>query len=344
MLAEILKRLDILGYEVSQIKQIALDTQKSAQANQNHPRSMLQAFKTDTFQTALNQAYTARLTASSDLIVSDANNFSNPLEKSSQTQLFVSPFGGLLRGSDVDGALYGLSIGLTHIADSYIAQGHFSYANGSSSQDLITQSTNTSANLFQLGGFYRLFFGALEADFNANFLLGKFELENAWISDSSLNSTANFSNYQGNLGTVLGYRFGENLSFKPFLGAQFYYEKQDEFSQNGGLGLVSDGYSSTMIDALIGGEARYIFDSGAFAFVKMSYENRLHDAHKEHFVRLGNENLRYENESYDNLINANLGAQLNISESFKISAEAFYKHYNTGLNYFGGNLGFKFGF
>ena len=303
------------------------------------PRNMMRAFKMDTFSTAMNAAYVSRLTADSEMIVSDAGAFVNPMEKATETQFFFTPFGGVMSGNDISGNLFGFAFGLTHIDENYIAQGHFSYGRGKSSQDLDTQSTDVSGNLFQVGGFTRLLYGGLETDINLNFVLGAFDLDNSWL-DSALNSSANFNNYQGNLGVSVGKRFGEDLSVKPYVGLQSYYESQDEFRFDA-LALKSDEYKAAMFDALVGVEGRYIFESGGFVFARVSYENKLYNSHKEIFMRAGNEELKYDNESYDNVIGANLGARVLNIGSWKLDIEGIYKRYNNGLNFFGGNLGVK---
>ncbi len=326
------------------INQIAADTEQTIQKSViAQPKNMLKAFKADTLTTPLNSAYASRLTASSDLIMSDAGNFANPLEKTSQTQFFAMPFGGVLSSDDLNGHLLGLTLGLTHISENYIAQGHFSYGRGQSKQDLATQSADTTGDLFQLGGFTRLFASKAEFDINANFVLGKFSIDNAWLA-SEMSSSSNFNNYQANLGLVVGWRFGEKLSFKPFVGTQGYYEKQDEFKQDGGLGLASDAYNATTIDALAGVEARYIFENGGFGFVKFGYESKIHNSHKEVFMRVDNEQLVYENESYNSVMSGNLGFRVLSLDGLKLDIEGIYKRYDNGLNYFGGNVGVKFVF
>lgn len=303
------------------------------------PRNMMRAFKMDTFNTAMNAAYVSRLTADSEMIINDAGAFVNPMEKATETQFFFTPFGGVMSGNDISGNLFGFAFGLTHIDENYIAQGHFSYGRGKSSQDLDTQSTDVRGNLFQVGGFTRLLYGGLETDINLNFVLGAFDLDNSWL-DSALNSSANFNNYQGNLGVSVGKRFGEDLSVKPYVGLQSYYESQDEFRFDA-LALKSDEYKAAMFDALVGVEGRYIFESGGFVFARVSYENKLYNSHKEIFMRAGNEELKYDNESYDNVIGANLGARVLNIGSWKLDIEGIYKRYNSGLNFFGGNLGVK---
>ena len=278
----------------SWISRAVLDTETMLKTSViTQPTNMLKAFKADTLNAPLNSAYVARLTASSASIMSDASSFANPLEKASQTQFFATPFGGVLKGDDLSGHLLGLSVGLTHIDDDYIAQGHFAYANGTSTQDLQTQSTQINGNLFQVGGFGRLFYDKLETDINANFIFAKFSLDNTWL-DNGLNSSSNFNNYQINLGAVAGWRFGDDLSVKPFAGLQTYYENQGEFKQDM-LNLTSEAYSALVMDALVGVEGRYIFENGGFAFAKASYENKLYNSHKEVFMRVGSEALRYEN-------------------------------------------------
>lgn len=186
------------------------------------------------------------------------------------------------------------------------------------------------------------FYDKLETDINANFIFGKFELNNVWL-DNALSANSNFNNYQANVGATLGYRFGNDFSIKPFAGIQGYYEKQGKFKHDT-LELTSQAYSSLVFDALAGLETRYIFDNGSFIFAKASVENKLYNSHKEVFMRIANENLKYENESYDSVINANLGARLLSTKSFKLDIEALFKRYDNGLDYFGGNLGVRFSF
>lgn len=327
----------------SWISQAVLDTETMLKTSViTQPTNMLKAFKADTLNAPLNSAYVARLTASSASIMSDASSFANPLEKASQTQFFATPFGGVLKGDDLSGHLLGLSVGLTHIADDYIAQGHFAYANGKSTQDLQTQSTQINGNLFEVGGFGRLFYDKLETDINANFIFAEFSLDNAWL-DNGLNSSSNFNNYQINLGAVAGWRFGDDLSVKPFASLQTYYENQGEFKQSA-LNLTSEAYSSFVMDAVVGVEGRYIFENGGFAFAKASYENKLYNSHKEVFMRVGTDALRYENESYDNVASLNLGARVLATKALKLDIEGLYKHYDNGLDYLGANLSVRLSF
>lgn len=333
----------LLSMNDSDIVQAVLDTETMLKTSIiTQPTNMLKAFKADTLNTPLNSAYVTRLTASSASIMSDASSFSNPLEKASQTQFFATPFGGVLKGDDLSGHLLGLSVGLTHIDDDYIAQGHFAYANGTSTQDLQTQSTQINGNLFQVGGFGRLFYDKLETDINANFIFAKFSLDNTWL-DNGLNSSSNFNNYQINLGAVAGWRFGDDLSVKPFAGLQTYYENQGEFKQDM-LKLTSEAYSALVMDALVGVEGRYIFENGGFAFAKASYENKLYNSHKEVFMRVGTEALRYENESYDNVASLNLGARVLATKALKLDIESLYKHYDNGVDYLGANLSVRWSF
>lgn len=327
----------------SDIVQAVLDTETMLKTSViTQPTNMLKAFKADTLNAPLNSAYVTRLTASSASIMSDASSFANPLEKASQTQFFATPFGGVLKGDDLSGHLLGLSVGLTHIDDDYIAQGHFAYANGTSTQDLQTQSTQINGNLFQVGGFGRLFYDKLETDINANFIFAKFSLDNTWL-DNALNSNSNFNNYQINLGAVAGWRFGDDLSVKPFAGLQTYYENQGEFKQDM-LNLTSEAYSALVMDAFVGVEGRYVFENGGFAFAKASYENKLYNSHKEVFMRVGTEALRYENESYDNVASLNLGARVLATKALKLDIEGLYKHYDNGIDYLGANLSVRLSF
>lgn len=335
--------LENLGISSSKLNLAITDTEKTIQKSFiTQPKLMIKTFQKDTLSTPLNSAYVSRLTASSRMIMNDSRKFINPLERMSQTQFFTTPFGGVLKGDDLSGHLLGLSVGLTHIDDDYIAQGHFAYANGTSTQDLQTQSTQINGNLFQVGGFGRLFYDKLETDINANFIFAKFSLDNTWL-DNGLNSSSNFNNYQINLGAVAGWRFGDDLSVKPFASLQTYYENQGEFKQSA-LNLTSEAYSSFVMDALVGVEGRYIFENGGFVFAKASYENKLYNSHKEVFMRVGTEALRYENESYDNVASLNLGARVLATKALKLDLEGLYKHYDNGLDYLGANLSVRWSF
>ncbi len=202
----------------------------------------------------------------------------------------------------------------------------------------------------------------MEIDTNANFIYGKFTLSNAY-SDAALaglNADADFSNYELNLGANGGYRFNglgaENFSLKPFVGVQLYYDKQGEFTQNGGLNLTSDAYSDFAGDILAGVEARYIFDNGGFVFAKASYEQRLFNSRKEVFMRVDGANggasgsgssggeLRFENETFNGFFAANVGGRVLSLDKWKLDLEAQYKRYDNGLNYFGGNLSVRYAF
>ena len=310
----------------------------------SQPQSMISAFKNDSLLIPLNKSFISKPLAAMELMRIDTGKFINPFEPDSEFDFFANSFGGVLRADKLKGYLTGLTLGSSYMADESLSQLHFSYAYGQSSQDLSTQRTKTKGNLLQVGVFTRYFYKNLESDISANALLGLFSVDNKWLADESLSSSSTFNNYQANLGLVLGPRFGDKASFKPFLGVQNYFEAQDAFSQKGGLGLESKAYSSYILDAVVGLETRYIFDEAAFAFAKLSYEGKIYNTHKEIFMRLGNENFSYENESYKNALSLNLGIEIFALERTRINAELLYKHYNTGLDYYGGNLLLKYNF
>ena len=61
-------------------------------------------------------------------------------------------------------------------------------------------------------------------------------------------------------------------------------------------------------------------------------------------MRAGNEELKYDNESYDNVIGANLGARVLATKALKLDLEGLYKHYDNGLDYLGANLSVRWSF
>ncbi len=328
------------------------------------PRAMMNAFKMDSSAAQLQGAIAGFMAESAGVyyatnshIISDAVRVRGAKRKSAddgRLQIFATPFGGGLSGDEISGHLLGIALGATYFGENYIAQGSFAYANGSSSQDLATQSNELSANLLQLGGFGRYFLGkAVEIDANVNFVLGMFDLENSWASAAALNSSASFNDYEFNLGATGGYRFNElgveAFSVKPFAGLQLYYNNQGSYTLDT-LGLGVDSVSDFKMDILAGAEARYAFKNGNFAYLKLGYEQKLFNTAKDISVSVlgasgaSSGALTYDNESYDGFFAANLGGRVLSINSWRLDIEGVFKHYDSGLNYFGGNLSVKYAF
>ena len=336
------------------VRQAVKDTDTILKKSANSPRALMNAFKQDASTTALQAGYASFLTATSAAIMSDASSVSE-IESTSRMQAYATPFGGGFSGNDTSGYLVGVALGFTYFADDYIAQGNFAYAHGANTQDLATQSNEISGNLVQLGGFGRYFWKKAEFDANVNFVLGMFDLDNAWQDAATLNSSVSFNDYELNFGAVGGWRFDElgesevarAFSVKPFAGLQFYYDKQGEYSLDG-LGLDVEALSDFRADILAGVEGRYLFKNGNFAYVKLAYEQKLFNTQKDFSVRLndtsGVSTLGFDNESYDGFFTANLGGRVWSNESWRFDLEGVFKHYDDGLNYFGANLKARYAF
>lgn len=315
------------------------------------PTTMLKAFKNSTATMSLNTAYKSHFATKSSAkspakssAKSTANSTKSPTNSQSHSmQIFATPFATLLQDNGLKGNLFGFVGGFAFLQDSYALQTHFSYARGASNQRLSTQSTRLDGDLIEIGGFARLFFfDRFEVDFDADFLLGKFSAENAWISDSAMNLSADFNHYQLNLGAIIGWRFGKRFSIKPFAGAQTHFEAQDSFRQNNGLQIESNAYNALIWGALVGVESRYDFTNGIFIYAKAQYET--FNAPKSARFTLDGETLQYKNKNYQHIINANLGASFAVIQSLKIDIEALYQRYNDGTNYFGGNIAMRWSF
>ena len=336
------------------VRQAVKDTDKILKESANSPRALMNAFKQDASASSLQAGYASFLTATSAAIMSDASSVSE-IESASRMQAYATPFGGGFSGNDTSGYLVGVALGFTYFADDYIAQGNFAYAHGANTQDLATQSNEISGNLVQLGGFGRYFWKKAEFDANVNFVLGMFDLDNAWQDAATLNSSVSFNDYELNFGAVGGWRFDElgesevarAFSVKPFAGLQFYYDKQGEYSLDG-LGLDVEALSDFRADILAGVEGRYLFKNGNFAYVKLAYEQKLFNTQKDFSVRLngtsGVSTLGFDNESYDGFFTANLGGRVWSNESWRFDLEGVFKHYDDGLNYFGANLKARYAF
>lgn len=258
---------------------------------------------------------------------------------------YLSPLWAILRAENLKGHIAGFTLGTQYQLEEFSSNVYFSYADGSSSQDLNTQNTDTNADLLQVGFTSNYSYSVLELSTNANLALGFFKIKNQWQNMPEFASKANFSNYQFNLGLLGGVKLeGEKLSFKPFVGVQNYFEFQEGFKQSGGLGLESKAYNAYIIDGVLGLKTSYVYNEFASFFVQFSLENRLYNTHKEVFMRILNDELKYENQSYDNVLGVHLGTQIFTYYRFNLDAELLYKHYNSGLNYFGGSLLFKYHF
>ncbi len=305
-------------------------------------------YKADLMSKAFNKK--SKLLASTDLVMTDGLEPLNPFEDESLTELFVTPFGGGLTGNGVSGFMAGLNLGLVKATNDYAIQGVLSYAYGDTKQDLNTQNTDTAGHIFGVGFVAQFYLENLigasmvEADIHANFTLGKFSLENAWLADSTLNSSSDFTNYQGNIGAQIGPRYSylnDKLSTKIFVGLQNYYESQGSFSV---LDLKSDSYNDYTLNGVAGLEERIMLGESAFIFGRAGYEFRLYNSTKEVFMRDATNELKYENASNKGILTANIGGQIHAADSLKLGIEGIYKHYNTGLNYFGGSVNVRFVF
>lgn len=292
----------------------------------------------------------ARRTAASELIRFDNGKRVSPFERKivrvpKRRSVYFTPLGAILRADNLKGYIAGFTLGTSYEQRNFTSQIYLAYAYGASLQDFTTQSADTTGNLFQAGFLNRYSYSVFEMSMNANLLAGVFKIKNEWQEQSEvLNSTANFGDYQLNLGLIVGAKLGKRLSFKPFVGIQNYVEMREKFKQNGGLGIESKGYNAYIIDGVLGVEGRYVFNEFASVFGKFSFEERLYNTHKEIFMWAFNNELKYDNASYDNALSLNLGTQIYTWYDFNLDAELLYKHYNNGLNYFGGNLILKYAF
>ncbi len=129
----------------------------------------------------------------------------------------------------------------------------------------------------------------------------------------------------------------EKLSFKPFIGFENYLDKQDSFTENGGLELYSKGYTHYLLALSLGAEFRYELDS-MFYYLRAQHENKLYQTHKSIFFEFdSNKKLRYSNE-YSDIFSLHLGAEIFKKDNFKLNIQSTYKHYSSGLNIYQGGL------
>ena len=319
------------------------DADKSVKDNLvSQPKNMLAAFKGDVLLAPMSQGrFVARRLAASGAVRFDNGRRVRALQAKPNVEFQLAPVGGVMKSADASGVLAGLSLGANYKMGAFTHKTSLAYAYGTAKQDLSTQSTETKAHLLQAGVLSLYKYGIYETEFNANLLFGSFTIDNKW-TERSLNSSSKFNNYELNLGLVAGARYGKKLSFKPFVGVQNYGQRQDGFV--GILGFESKAYNAYILDGVLGVQMQYVRSAFSSVYGKVSFERRLYNTHKFVFLRSGENELKYENQSYESVVSAALGAQLLTYKRFKLNAEGFLRHYDTGLNYYGGSLVMRYGF
>lgn len=319
------------------------DADKSVKDNLvSQPKNMLAAFKGDVLLAPMSQGrFVARRLAASGAVRFDNGRRVRALQAKPNVEFQLAPVGGVMKSADASGVLAGLSLGTNYKMGAFTHKTSLAYAYGTVKQDLSTQSTETKAHLLQAGVLSLYKYGIYETEFNANLLFGSFTIDNKW-TEQSLNSSSKFNNYELNLGLVAGARYGKKLSFKPFVGVQNYGQRQDGFV--GILGFESKAYNAYILDGVLGVQMQYVRSAFSSVYGKVSFERRLYNTHKFVFLRSGENELKYENQSYESVVSAALGAQLLTYKRFKLNAEGFLRHYDTGLNYYGGSLVMRYSF
>ena len=319
------------------------DADKSVKDNLvSQPKNMLAAFKGDVLLAPMSQGrFVARRLAASGAVRFDNGRRVRALQAKPNVEFQLAPVGGVMKSADANGVLAGLSLGANYKMGAFTHKTSLAYAYGTAKQDLSTQSTETKAHLLQAGVLSLYKYGIYETEFNANLLFGSFTIDNKW-TEKSLNSSSKFNNYELNLGLVAGARYGKRLSFKPFVGVQNYGQRQDGFV--GILGFESKAYNAYILDGVLGVQMQYVRSAFSSVYGKVSFERRLYNTHKFVFLRSGDNELKYENQSYESVVSAALGAQLLTYKRFKLNAEGFLRHYDTGFNYYGGSLVMRYRF
>lgn len=319
------------------------DADKSVKDNLvSQPQNMLAAFKGDVLLAPMSQGrFVARRLAASGAVRFDNGRRVRALQAKPNVEFQLAPVGGVMKSADANGVLAGLSLGANYKMGAFTHKTSLAYAYGTAKQDLSTQSTETKAHLLQASVLSLYKYGIYETEFNANLLFGSFTIDNKW-TEQSLNSSSKFNNYELNLGLVAGARYGKKLSFKPFVGVQNYGQRQDGFV--GILGFESKAYNAYILDGVLGVQMQYVRSAFSSVYGKVSFERRLYNTHKFVFLRSGDNELKYENQSYESVVSAALGAQLLTYKRFKLNAEGFLRHYDTGLNYYGSSLVMRYSF
>lgn len=333
---------ELLG-QVRHLKTTITETNKAIQDNLvSQPKNMLAAFKGDVLLAPMSQGrFVARRLAASGAVRFDNGRRVRALQAKPNVEFQLAPVGGVMKSADANGVLAGLSLGANYKMGAFTHKTSLAYAYGTAKQDLSTQSTETKAHLLQAGVLSLYKYGIYETEFNANLLFGSFTIDNKW-TEQSLNSSSKFNNYELNLGLLAGARYGKKLSFKPFVGVQNYGQRQDGFV--GILGFESKAYNAYILDGVLGVQMQYVRSAFSSVYGKVSFERRLYNTHKFVFLRSGDNELKYENQSYESVVSAALGAQLLTYKRFKLNAEGFLRHYDTGLNYYGGSLVMRYSF
>lgn len=296
------------------------------------PQALLSSFKTQTLTMPIFQDFIFE-----NIALNDSFYLGNIMQKNTNN-FYLNSFDGALLNQDLKAYLAGFNTGYSLLDENYITQFQFSYAKGLSYQKEITQNFENKADFLQLGFISRNAYTPLEADVSFNILAGFFSLKNENLSSSILSSRYDFNNFEGDFGLNLGYRLGDVFSFKPFLGFKHYFVYQSSLQEKGGLGLQSKPYTSYIFSGTAGFESSLELHNKGYAFMQVLYEHKFYTQAQDFIFTANNQELKYKNTSYKDLIQANLGFKFALNENTNYNLQFSYKYYNTMFHYLGANL------
>ncbi len=261
-----------------------------------------------------------------------------------QNDLEMSVFGLGLNGSGASGGLGGLNAAYQMLLTQDLAlklQANYAYADTKYAQSTLT--TRNEAHIASAGGSLKWkalesSAGRFEADLGLYGIVGFNESKQEYFVQN-LNTLGDYDFYSGELEMLLGYRLGNKLSLKPYVGVNNNYNVRTKIDQKGGIELISPKHEYYGLDAIAGVAAQYNLNKG-YLYSKVQHDRNLHNSQREIPFYLGNARLDYKmgkifKTSYS------LGWVYFLNKLWQIGIEGIYTDYSDNIAYFGGSLMFK---
>ncbi|MDD6055642.1 MAG: autotransporter outer membrane beta-barrel domain-containing protein, partial [Helicobacteraceae bacterium] len=258
-------------------------------------------------------------------------------------EIDVALFGLGLSGDGTDGSMIGLNASVQkEVSDNHLLKGQLSYAYAYTKDDLETINSKTDTNVLSGGILNRFTYDNIETDIGvyatAAFSDNTQEYKIAGILS---NADSSYEFYSGELEAIVGYRFGDEFSIKPYIGVNNSYNYRTGIKQNGGVLMRADSQKYYAIDGILGAEAQYNLQSG-YVYGKLEHYRTLYYSNDSMKFRLGNSDMIELLMDKDFKTTASLGFMYYYNEFINLGLETMYSIYNGGLKNYGGSLMFKY--
>ena len=258
-------------------------------------------------------------------------------------EIDVALFGLGLSGDGTDGSMIGLNASVQkEVSDNHLLKGQLSYAYAHTKDDLETINSKTDTNVLSGGILNRFTYDNIETDIGV-YATAAFSdnTQEYKIAGPLSNADSSYEFYSGELEAIVGYRFGDEFSIKPYIGVNNSYNYRTGIKQNGGVLMRADSQKYYALDGIFGAEAQYNLQSG-YVYGKLEHYRTLYYSNDSMKFRLGNSDMIELLMDKDFKTTASLGFMYYYNEFINLGLETMYSIYNGGLKNYGGSLMFKY--